>query len=107
MAARSLHFTGTSRFSMTQHSDSPDNIPLWRSKALRRLRALLVLAAIPTGNATAADATLAPTGTLRAAYIVANVAQARHDPVTGTFTGVAAEITRELGRKANVSVTIM
>lgn len=92
---------------MTQHSDSPDNIPLWRSKALRRLRALLVLAAIPTGNATAADATLAPTGTLRAAYIVANVAQARHDPVTGTFTGVAADITRELGRKANVSVTIM
>ncbi|MFS8977892.1 transporter substrate-binding domain-containing protein [Cupriavidus necator] len=92
---------------MTQHSDSPDNIPIWRSKALQRLRALLVLAAIPAGNATAVDATLAPTGTLRAAYIVANVAQARHDAVTGTFTGVAADITRELGRTANVSVTIM
>lgn len=78
------------------------------TKALRRLRALLILAAIPTGNATtAANATLAPTGTLRAAYIVANVAQARHDAVTGTFTGVAADITRELGRKANVSVSIM
>ncbi|BDB29600.1 hypothetical protein Tamer19_48910 [Cupriavidus sp. TA19] len=92
---------------MTQHSDSPDKISLWSSKALRRLRALLVLAAIPTGNATAADATLAPTGILRAAYIVANVAQARHDPVTGTFTGVVADITRELGRRANVSITIM
>ncbi|WP_349605299.1 transporter substrate-binding domain-containing protein [Cupriavidus sp. DF5525] len=92
---------------MTQHSDSTDKFSLWSSKALRRLRALLVLVAIPTGDATAAEAALAPTGTLRAAYIVANVAQARHDPVTGTFTGVVADITRELGRKTNVAVTIM
>lgn len=79
---------------MTQHSDSPDKDSLWGSKALWRLRALLVLAVIPTSNATATDATLAPTGTLRAAYIVANVAQARRDPVTGTFTGVVADVAR-------------
>jgi len=49
---------------------------------------------------------LAPTGTLRAAYIVANLAQARLDPGTGAITGVVADIARELGRRAGVPVTI-
>jgi len=54
----------------------------------------------------AADAVLAPTGTLRAVYIVANLAQARLDPQTGNVTGVVADITRELGRRADVPTTI-
>ena len=54
----------------------------------------------------AADPVLAPTGTLRAAYIVANLAQARLDRSTGAITGVVADIARELGRRAGVPVTI-
>lgn len=52
------------------------------------------------------DLVLAPSGTLRTAYIVANVAQARRDPSTGAITGVVADISRELGRRAGVPVTI-
>jgi polar amino acid transport system substrate-binding protein len=65
---------------------------------------LLILLAAP---ANAADPVLAPTGTLRAAYIVANVAQARFDPATGTVSGVTADIARELGRRADLPVSIM
>ncbi|GAB7550168.1 transporter substrate-binding domain-containing protein [Cupriavidus sp. 8B] len=54
-----------------------------------------------------ADPTLAPSGTLRAAYIVANVAQARRDSTTGAITGVIVDITQELGRQANVPVAIV
>jgi polar amino acid transport system substrate-binding protein len=71
------------------------------------MRALLplffVLIALPVK---AADPVLAPSGTLRAAYIGPNVAQARLDPGTGAVSGVIADITRELGRRADVPVTI-
>jgi polar amino acid transport system substrate-binding protein len=50
--------------------------------------------------------TLAPGGILHAAYIGPNVAQARLDPGTGTVSGVIADIARELGRRADVPVTI-
>jgi polar amino acid transport system substrate-binding protein len=59
-----------------------------------------------TDGAGAADPVLAPTGTLRAAYIVTNLAQARLDSSTGAITGVVADITRELGRRAGVPTTI-
>lgn len=59
---------------------------------------LLVLLILGGGQARAADPVLAPGGTLRAAYIVANLAQARLDRTTGTVTGVIADITREMGR---------
>ena len=71
----------------------------------RYVSALLLLASMCAG-AKAADPVLAPTGTLRAAYIVANLAQARLDPNTGAITGVVADIARELGRRAGVPVTI-
>jgi hypothetical protein len=67
---------------------------------------LLVLLILGGGQARAADPVLAPSGTLRAAYIVANLAQARLDPATGTVTGVIADITREMGRRAGVPVAI-
>jgi len=71
------------------------------------MRALLLLLILLTGPSVAADPALAPTGTLRAAYIVANVAQARLDPATGNISGVIADIARELGRRADVPVSII
>lgn len=55
----------------------------------------------------AADPVLAPSGTLRAGYIVTNVAQARLDIATGNVSGVIADIARELARRADVPVMIM
>src|ERR1700675_567076 len=72
----------------------------------RHIFALPALVLTLNGGAGAADPVLAPTGTLRAAYIVANLAQARLDSGTGAITGVVADITRELGRRADVPVTI-
>jgi len=54
----------------------------------------------------AAEPVLAPTGELRAAYIVANLAQASRDPATGAVTGVVADLTRELGRRAGVPTSL-
>ena len=80
------------------------NLLRMTSRAVVGLAVLLGL--VYAGAAGAADAGLAPTGTLRAAYIASNVAQARRDPNTGAITGVVADITRELGRRAGVPVTI-
>jgi polar amino acid transport system substrate-binding protein len=49
---------------------------------------------------------LAPTGTLRAAYIATNPVQAFVDPATKEVRGPGAEITRELARRAAVPFTI-
>jgi len=83
---------------------------IWRrpgeGRAWRRMFALLPLVLTLNDGAGAADPVLAPTGTLRAAYIVSNVAQARLDSGTGAITGVVADITRALGRRAGVPVII-
>lgn len=71
-----------------------------------RVACLALLASWCAAAARAADPILAPTGTLRAAYIVANLAQAKRDPATGVVSGVIADITRELGRRAGVPVSI-
>ena len=52
-------------------------------------------------NPTAAN-DLAPTGTLRAAYLGTNPAQAMHDPSTGEIRGPAYELARELAGRNNV-----
>ena len=67
---------------------------------------LLLFLVLLAGPVKAADSVLAPSGTLRAAYIGPNVAQARLDSATGTVSGVIADIARELGRRADVPVTI-
>jgi polar amino acid transport system substrate-binding protein len=72
----------------------------------RHIFALLPVVLTLNDGAGAADPVLAPTGTLRAAYIVANLAQARLDSNTGAITGVVADITRELWRRAGVPTTI-
>ncbi|HEY2967289.1 MAG TPA: transporter substrate-binding domain-containing protein [Casimicrobiaceae bacterium] len=83
---------------------------VWRCRGEGRVGrhtfALLAVVLILNGGAGAADPVLAPTGTLRAAYIVANLAQARLDSGTGAITGVVADLTRELARRAGVPAKI-
>lgn len=73
---------------------------------------LLCLSAFPAVLSAQGDGedrvrqTLAPTGTLRAAFIAGNPVQASVDPDTGEVTGPAAEMTRELGRRIGVPVLI-
>ena len=68
---------------------------------------IATLALLAASPAAADDArTLAPTGTLRATYIAANPVQAFVDPATKEVRGPAAEIARELAKRAGVPVTI-
>src|ERR1041385_4995029 len=62
---------------------------------------LLLLCSAHAGNPAP---TLAPTGTLRAVYIATNPVQAFVDPKTKEVRGPAAEIARELGKRAGVPV---
>jgi polar amino acid transport system substrate-binding protein len=50
--------------------------------------------------------TLAPTGTLRAAFLGRNPVQIRVDPQTGEITGPAADVAIELGRLIGIPVTM-
>ena len=72
----------------------------------RRVRGgvLLLIAAVIWGTSlnTAQGADLAPTGTLRAAFLGTNPVQARTDPKTGEITGPIADLVRELARRLNV-----
>jgi polar amino acid transport system substrate-binding protein len=54
----------------------------------------------------AAQAHLAPTGTLRAAYLANNPAQAVKDPATGSVRGVAIDLAGELARRLGVKVAL-
>jgi len=55
-------------------------------------------------SAVAAD--LAPTGTLRATFLAGNPVQATVDADTGAISGPAADIVKELARRAGVPYTI-
>jgi polar amino acid transport system substrate-binding protein len=52
------------------------------------------------------NADLAPQGTLRMVYLAGNAAQAVRDNATGQVSGVAADLTRELGRRTGLPVII-
>lgn len=91
---------------MTSAIDQRHQCPSVERRRRRYSCTLLLLALTPFENAMAADLVLAPGGTLRAAYIVTNLAQARRDPDTGAITGVVADVARELGRRAGVPVAI-
>jgi polar amino acid transport system substrate-binding protein len=62
----------------------------------------LLLAAAPV----AADNAVAPGGTLRAAYLASNPAQAVQDRATGAIRGASADLARELGRRLNIPVEL-
>jgi len=67
--------------------------------------AIIILALV--WPAVAAAQALAPTGTLRAAYLASNPAQAVRDPATGTARGVAVDLAHELARRHSVSVAMV
>jgi len=72
---------------------------------MTRLLALLALLAWPAhANDLAKD--LAPTGTLRAVYIATNPVQAFVDPASKEVRGPAADLARELGKRAGVPVAV-
>jgi polar amino acid transport system substrate-binding protein len=62
--------------------------------------ALFVLAVASGTSAMAGE--VAPRGTLRAAYLATNPAQAMHDPATGQLRGPSYDLARELARRENV-----
>ncbi len=63
---------------------------------------LLTLAASPVASAN----DVAPTGTLRAVYLGSNPAQAVRDAATGETRGPAADLGRELARRAGVPLDL-
>src|SRR6476659_6258907 len=73
---------------------------------IRTSTALLALLAVLPAVANELAKDLAPTGTLRAAYISTNPVQASVDPATKEVRGPAADIARELGKRASVPVTV-
>jgi polar amino acid transport system substrate-binding protein len=95
----------------TRHQDESSMAGTWVFAAAPGRQFLLKLAAVTLTVATAAVASdlagaLAPTGTLRAAYIATNPVQAFIDPVTQEVRGPAAAITAALARRAGVAFII-
>ena len=73
------------------------------------LLALSISAAMASAQTADEDAmrtTLAPTGTLRAAFLATNPVQARVDPDTGEVTGIVADLAQELARRMGVPVSM-
>jgi polar amino acid transport system substrate-binding protein len=70
-----------------------------------RFKAALTLMLLYASGALASD--IAPTGTLRAAYLGNNPAQAVRDPATGETRGASADLARELGQRINAPVTLI
>ena len=68
-----------------------------------RFCALFALAVLPV----AAQSALAPTGTLRSAYLATNPAQVVRDPATGELRGAAIELSLELGRRLGIPVSLI
>jgi polar amino acid transport system substrate-binding protein len=69
-----------------------------------RFWAAITLILLYASAALASD--MAPTGSLRAAYLGNNPAQAVRDPVSGEIRGASADLARELGRRINAPVTL-
>jgi polar amino acid transport system substrate-binding protein len=77
------------------------------NRRVHRLIPVLV-AVVACGLGTPASAgDLAPTGTLRAAFLGTNPVQARTDPKTGAITGPIADLVAELARRLNVRFTLI
>jgi polar amino acid transport system substrate-binding protein len=70
-----------------------------------RFWAAITLILLYASAALASD--IAPTGSLRAAYLGNNPAQAVRDPVSGEIRGASADVARELGRRINAPVTLI
>jgi polar amino acid transport system substrate-binding protein len=66
-----------------------------------------MIAVMTDVGASAQRGTLAPDGTLRAAYLATNPAQAVKDPVSGSLGGVAIDLARELARREMASISFV
>ncbi len=67
---------------------------------LQLLLALMAIRAVAAPD-------LAPTGTLRAAFLATNPVQGRIDPRTGAVTGPVADLVREIARRLQVPFAIV
>jgi polar amino acid transport system substrate-binding protein len=77
---------------------------------LRRGQLLLIviLLALPVGTSRlAGQPAIAPSGTLRAAFIAGNPAMAVKNPATGELGGPAVDLARELARQQGVAVELV
>jgi polar amino acid transport system substrate-binding protein len=75
---------------------------------MRTLAAFAILmTAFGTPQAAAAAGDIAPGGTLRAAYLATNPAQAVRDPATGETRGASADLARELAKRNNMPVSLI
>jgi polar amino acid transport system substrate-binding protein len=70
------------------------------------MRLLPVIFILLISTDAASQSSLAPTGTLRAAYLSTNPAHAVKDPASGEVRGVAVDLARELARRLGVGVTL-
>jgi polar amino acid transport system substrate-binding protein len=70
-----------------------------------RFKAALALILLHASAALGSD--IAPTGTLRAAYLANNPAQAVRDPASGETRGASVDLARELGRRISAPVTLI
>jgi polar amino acid transport system substrate-binding protein len=68
---------------------------------MRTFRLVMITAVLTCGTSVMAG-DIAPGGTLRAAYLGTNPAQAMRDPATGEVRGPAYDLARELARRNNV-----
>jgi len=75
------------------------------SRAIHRL--LPCVAAALLALPLAAQPALAPTGTLRAAFLDGNPVLGRVDPQTGAVTGPVADLVKELARRIGVPYTLI
>src|SRR3954464_9446884 len=69
------------------------------------MRFLMVFLVVALGQP-AQRTVLAPTGTLRGSFIASNPVQGRVDPQTGTATGPAPDLVRELARRLGIPYEI-
>ena len=74
---------------------------------MKRTRALALVLFASIASVSLAGADLAPTGTLRAAFLGRNPVQGAVDPKTGAITGPVADIVQELARKLGVAYKIL
>lgn len=74
---------------------------------MRWTRTIVLAACLFGVPITVMGAELAPTGTLRAAYLATNPAQSVRDPATGNSRGVAIDLVGELAQRQKVPFTLM
>ena len=74
---------------------------------MRSITCFLACLLLTSALAQSPSAILAPTGTLRAAFLGGNPVQGRVDPQTGAASGPVPDLVKELARKLGVPYKII